>query len=448
MMEELQAELVRSRTEIVALRQELGEVRQQLAARSTNSDGEQSLQKLEEEQQVLSAKIDDQYQSKVESASRYRVKLSGLVLMNMFSNAGIVDNLDFPSLALGQGSAYSRGSFGGSLRQSLLGLEVIGPELGGARVSGDLHLDFAGGFPYAPDGVTFGLPRLRTGTVRLTWPNTTLVAGQDTPFFSPLSPGSIATVAAPAMWYSGNLWAWIPQIRVEHRVGGASSSNILLQGGILDPLTGEVPTSRFLRTAQAGEASRQPAYATRVAWNRQVSGQSFTLGIGGYYSKQDWGFHRNVDAWAATSDWTIPIGARWELSGEFYRGRSIGGLGGGIGSSVLSSGLLTDPVVEVRGLNSLGGWTQVKFKQTEKLEWNGAFGQDNVRARDLRAFPLTQIGYPYHSIGRNRTSLLNFIYRPRSDLLLSIEYRRLRTSTIQNYSETANHFNLGMGILF
>src|SRR5262245_18869582 len=85
MMEEIQADLVRSRTENMALRQELEEVRQQFAALlQTNPTGEQSVEKLEEGQQLLSAKIEDQYQSKVESASRYRVKLSGLVLMNMF----------------------------------------------------------------------------------------------------------------------------------------------------------------------------------------------------------------------------------------------------------------------------------------------------------------------------------------------------------------------------
>src|ERR1039458_6979416 len=41
---------------------------------------------LEEEYQLLSGKVDDQYQTKVESASKYRVRLSGIVLMNLASN--------------------------------------------------------------------------------------------------------------------------------------------------------------------------------------------------------------------------------------------------------------------------------------------------------------------------------------------------------------------------
>ena len=54
---------------------------------------------LEEEYQLLSGKVDDQYQTKVESASKYRVRLSGIVLMNLFSNQGVVDNIDLPTLA-------------------------------------------------------------------------------------------------------------------------------------------------------------------------------------------------------------------------------------------------------------------------------------------------------------------------------------------------------------
>jgi len=55
--------------------------------------------RLEEEYQLLSAKVDDQYQTKVESASKYRVRLSGIVLMNLVSNQGVVDSIDLPTLA-------------------------------------------------------------------------------------------------------------------------------------------------------------------------------------------------------------------------------------------------------------------------------------------------------------------------------------------------------------
>jgi hypothetical protein len=442
LMEEMKTEIVRTRAEAQELRQALQ------VSRGKGDDQEtEAVQKLEEEQQLLNAKVDEQYQTKVESASKYRLRLSGMVLMNIFNDRGVVDNLDFPTLAPEPGFTFSRGSIGASLRQSLIGLEVSGPQIKGARVGGDLQLDFAGGFPNAPDGVTFGLARLRTANLRLDWPKTALVAGQDTPFFSPLSPSSIASMALPAFSYSGNLWTWTPQARVEKRVDLAESSNLFLQGGVLDPLTGQATAFQFVRTPQAGEASRQPAYATRVAWRHHTSDRELTVGGGSYYARQNWGFGRAVDAWAVTSDWTIPFAARWELSGEFYRGRGLGGLGGGLGRSAVWSGPLSNPSVQVKGLRATGGWAQLKFRQTEKLEWNGAYGQDTTSAGDLRRFSFVQPSFYDPSIRRNDSSLVNFIYRPRSDLLLSLEYRRFQTFMF-NESHKAEQINLSMGVLF
>ena len=45
-----------------------------------------------------------------------------------------------------------------------------------------------------------------------------------------------------------------------------------------------------------------------------------------------------MDGWAATSDWDVPLGRWFSWSGEVYRGRAIGGLGGGPNASVLFSG--------------------------------------------------------------------------------------------------------------
>lgn len=457
MLEEMKVEMLRSRNETVTLRHELEATRSQLAvalgtpraASTLDENGEQPVQNLEEEQQLLNAKVQEQFQTKVESSSKYRIRLSGLVLLNTFANRGSVDNIDFPAIVGTGGAIYSnRGNVGAGMRQSLLGFDAFGPQIKGGRVTADVQFDFAGGFPNASDGVTFGLPRLRTANLRLAWAKTTLAAGQDVPFISPLSPSSLASIALPALSYSGNLWTWTPQIRAEHRMDLTDKSSILVQGGLLDPLTGTPPSSQFLRTAQAGEASRQPAYAGRIAWTHEAFGHPLTLGAGGFSSQQNW-FYRRVHGWAGTSDWTIPLSDRWELTGEFYRGRAIGGLGGGLGNSVLLTGPLTDPATRVRPLNSTGGWAQIKFRQTDKLEWNGAAGQDNPDARDLRFFPIAQTNSYYDSsLARNRSALVNFIYRPKSDLLFSVEYRRIRTFMLQGTSLKADHVNVSMGVVF
>src|SRR5204863_772577 len=195
----------------------------------------------EEEHQLLNAKVEEQYQTKVESASRYRVRLSGIVLLNLFKNRGVVDNPDFPSLVGARDPAEPTATFAGSLRQSMLGFEIFGPSIKNARVDADAQFDFAGASWVNSYESPVGLLRLRTGVVRLSWPKTILTAGQDVPFFSPLSPTSVATLAVPALSYSGNLWSWTPQARVDHTFDVTADTSFLLQAGILDPLTGQLP---------------------------------------------------------------------------------------------------------------------------------------------------------------------------------------------------------------
>jgi len=402
---------------------------------------------LEEEYQLLSGKVDDQYQTKVESASKYRLRLSGIVLMNLVSNQGVVDSIDLPTLAYARPAGDSGGSFGATLRQSEIGFEAFGPAVAGAKTRADLQLDLSGGFPPVPNVIDSGLVRLRTGTMRMDWTNTSIVVGQDAIFFSPNSPTSFASLAVPALSSAGNLWAWVPQIRVEHRVTLGEESSLILQGGILDPVSGEAPSSSSYRLAGPGEASRQPAYGTRIAWTRNVFGQPLRLGVGGFYSRQDYGFRRTVDGWAGMTDIELPLSHQFSLSGKLYRGRALGGLYGGIGRSVLFSGDPASANTQVQVLNSVGGWAQLKYRPASKWEFNAAFGMDNPYATDLRYFPYPQ-SYGDATLARNQGSFVNVIYRPRSDLLFSAEFRHLTTYTITNGGNSASHLNLMMGVLF
>jgi len=411
--------------------------------------------RLEEEYQLLSGKVDDQYQTKVESASKYRVRLSGIVLMNLASNQGTVDSIDLPTLAYARPPGGSGGSFGATLRQSEIGLEAFGPTVAGAKTTADLQVDLAGGFPPVPNGINSGLVRLRTATMRMDWTNTSVVVGQDAIFFSPNSPTSFATLAIPALTYAGNLWSWVPQIRVEHKVALGEESSLIFQGGILDPVSGEVPGTAasaepgtsYYRQAGPGEASRQPAYGTRIAWTRNVFGQPLRIGVGGYYTRQDYGFSRNIDGWAGMTDIELPLDHQFSLSGKFYRGRALGGLYGGIGRSVLFSGDPTLASTEVQALNSIGGWAQLKYRPANKWEFNAAFGMDNPYASDLKYFQYPQ-SYGDATLARNQGSFVNMIYRPRSDLLFSAEYRHLTTYSLTDGGNSAGHLNLTMGVLF
>jgi hypothetical protein len=475
LVEEMRAENVQSRAEMHQLRQDLQATRALLErpATATGADSEtaaakasteessaasgsmvqaslpleERVQKLEESASLIGSKIDEQYQTKVETASKYRARLHGIVLMNAFRNLGGSDNLDFPSYSQAVPVGSPRATLGATLRQSEIGFEIFGPNLVGAKTSADVQLDFAGGFPGTGNGVNFGIVRLQTANLRFDWGNTSVVAGQDSLFISPLSPTSFASLATPAFAFAGNLWGWTPQVRVEHRFLLSDQQTVTVQAGILDNLDWESPNNPFYRSAQAGELSGQPAYAVRTAWSRPVREHPLSFGIAGYYGRQNWTWGRFVDAWAGMADWQIPIVPRLALSGEFYRGRGIGGLGAAIGQTIVYGGDPNDPFSPIRGLNTAGGWTQLKFQLTPKLELNGVISEDDAFTRDIRGFAIDANNFG-EILGRNRGALGNVVFRPRSDLVLSAEFRRLHTFPVYSSSTTTNQVNLSVGILF
>jgi hypothetical protein len=339
-----------------------------------------------------------------------------------------VDSQEVPDLAFRSGVNEPERTFGLTALQSQIGFETYGPTLGGAKTSAGLQFDFFGVSNSAAYATTWGAVRLRTATMRLDWSRTSIVVGQDAPFLSPLNPTSLATLGYPAFSYSGNLWNWVPQARVEHRVNVSEGSALAFQGGILDPIP---------------RGSAQPRYATRVAWSHGSDpDRPLTLGIGGYYSRDSHGAGRIVDGWAGTADWLVPLGDRLELSGEFYRGRAIGSLGAAQGRSIVTSGPESDPTSSIISLNSIGGWAQLTFKASQAVEFHAAHGEDHPSQKDLFRFT------PNSTVSRNRSEMFNVIYRPRTDLLFSLEYRRIKTWRLPADRNTADHVNLGIGVLF
>ena len=187
---------------------------------------------------------------------------------------------------------------------------------------------------YSSDlGVASGLARLRTAKFQIDWDRFSLMAGQEAPVFSMRSPTSYSSVAVPALSYFGNIWTWAAQVRGEYRVPLASGSKLQLQGGILDPLSGEDPEDQGYLDPGAGQKSGQPAWQSRIGW-LSASGRA-GFGVGNYFSRQHWGERQDVNAWALTADWQTPLGKRFEFSGELYRGQALAGLGGGENRSIV-----------------------------------------------------------------------------------------------------------------
>jgi hypothetical protein len=426
---------------------QMGEILAGSPPASPQNEATTSTQINQDDWQVVNARVEEQAQDKVESRLKYRLKLSGIVLFNAFGVSGQVDNMDVPTTALPPLPGASSGSVGASLRQSILGLTGVGPDILGARTSGDIQMDFFGGLPYSYGGQTSGLARLRTARVRFDWANISVIAGLDVPFFSPNMPSSYFSVAVPGFSTAGNLWTWTPTIRVEQRFDTAHS-RFKVEAGILDP-TSYVNPYPNQRVPTPGENSRQPAYAVRLSVNNRDESRPMSFGISGVYSPQRYYGGTNVSSAGGIADWKIQFLRHVELSGEAFGGKGLDGFGGVPGPVVSGNdysyyGAAAPALARVK---MFGGWSELKLRVDPRSEFNVGIGSGARNSSELRA--IAPLDPALASLSpRNDLLFVNYIFRPRSDIVLSPEFRRLRTYQLAGIPAIADQIGLSVGFLF
>jgi hypothetical protein len=400
------------------------------------------LEALREQQDVQRSEIAIHEQEKVESASRFPVKLTGLILMNAFVNMGGVDVIQSPQIAVA-----GSGTTGLSLRQSVLGLDARGPHLFGASAGGDVRVDFFGNVNQSSYTATSGLVRLRTAHSDLVWGSTRAFVELDRPILSPNAPASLTAIVQPALAWSGNLWNWVPQAGVERRIELTGDSHLKLSAALADipdsPGTSASQTAGVL--SSAAEQSRWPASEARIGYSRDNELTGLQIGAGGYFSPHSEGGQFHFDAWAATLDVRLPLFAHLEASGSVYRGAGLGGLGGGAFKDYIYRKY--DGSAAIRGLDDVGGWTQLKVRVGERLEFNGALGIDNAFAGELRGALANGSG-PYQNLARNATFTTNVIYSPTAYTLFSFEHRRLNSSPVTGAHAISDVYGVAAGYRF
>jgi uncharacterized coiled-coil protein SlyX len=477
-----QQQIEQSQRQMQQLQQELQDLRQQMAAGAAStsvpasvspnatpststspaaSATEATAAPIEERVQALEAEVKLHDQTKVESSSKYPVRLTGLILFNGFLNKGVPDNADLPAYAIRSTSTSGNGDLGMGVRQTILGIEGDGPRIAGARTSANADIDFFSTISYNSYGTAAGVVRMRTASIDMDWANNSVQVGIVPPLISPLSPASFATVAEPSLAGAGNLWAWAPQLRYTHRMPLNQEDRLQFEFGLWDSPSAGYNANQLFRISSPAELAVQPSYETRISYATAgdqgyaaAGDRGLQLGVSGYYSRQAYPGYQgypgtlNLDSWAGTADWRIPIAHYFELSGEGYRGRSIGGLGGGVyKDAIIGTSPITGANV-LRGLNAIGGWTQFKTRFSPLLESNMSIGMDDGFAVDFHAVVLSPTATATQLRARNKMVVGNLIFRPKTYLILSPEYRRIWTWPISGVASTVDVFTLSIGYQF
>ena len=235
--------------------------------------------------ELLKAQVAELAQTKVESTSKFPVKVFGTVHADVFANSATPNWLDIPNLVNPPPADGHAGTFSATLRQTRLGFTADGPTLGGVRTSAVVAMDFFGGIPGFQTGQVMGLPRLLVAFARLDGEKTAAEIGQDHMILSPKDPTSLAAFAFPLLFRSGNLYLRTPQVRVERAI----TSRVRASGGIVAPIGGDITVEdyrfvppalcwrAFATSRSAGERSATRA-ASRPPRVWSISASQDTMG--------------------------------------------------------------------------------------------------------------------------------------------------------------------------
>ena len=447
-LDSMRRQLIESQNEMDELRNELRSLREQLAER-TQADSaaseagalRTSVAQIREETEILQSQVKQHDQTKVETSSKFPVRVNGALLVTSVFNSRNTDNFNLPIVAVPDMQYYPKGSLSASVSQSMLGLNATGPHLWGAKSYADLTVDFWGASSSGNPTWAGGGMRLRTAHARVEWPNRSLGVAFDRPLLSPWEPTSWVTVAVPALAWSGNLWAWSPQLVFKQR---AIFRHIDFSAGLIDPVTPSSYTQGQSNLPSASERSRQPGYDARIGFSSSPNGREVNVGAGGYYSRQSYPYNYQVDAWAVSADWNVAPHPAFRFSGQLYRGKGIGGLGGGTFKDYVSNASQR----YLDGLDAAGGWSQAKFTFTPTLEANVSAGLDNAYAGELRGSDQASgLGW-YSGLTRNATLVANVVYRPKTYLLLSTEFRQIDSRWISGLTNEDRVFGVSTGYIF
>ena len=414
------------------LRAQVQDLRKQLASTSIpEAPSAESVEKLADTVAVQANRIEEQAQSKVESVQRFPIRITGMLLFNAFSNSRS-EGAYYSPVATSDASAHAAG---GTLSQSILGLEFFGPGtfLGG-KIRGNVQMDFypyAGGYAATPAASAENnlTPRLRTGSLVIDWGSRSLTVGREKPLVAPRDPDSLAQVGLPPLSGAGNLWEWQPQIRLEQNFHISPGNTVTAQAALFS--TRETNTQIADSLAARIEPAR-PGWEGRAQFAHRRGDEPYFEFAPGFHYSVTHVAGESIESRLVTLDGLFRPVHLVELSGAFFGGQNAAGLGG------LGPGFRVTPAGDAYAVNSRGGWLQLALFPTQRLTLHFFGGAQVNRRSDL-------IGYYPQS---NISVAANIYYRLAPNVFLAFEAAQARTTWTSGTTHLRNHYDLALAYMF
>ena len=383
---------------------------------------EEAAPNLEERAAVQEKRVEEHEQTKVETAHKSPLRVSGMALMNTFYNTRHSNGNDTPTTASLNGG---RAVAGASVRQSVIGLEYTGsPSILGGTVKGSIFADF---FDGPAEGAT--LPwRLRTASIEIGWKSRSITVGVEKPIFNPREPNSLMQVGISPYTSSGNLWRWIPQARFDQRFQLGANTKFTAQVGVVQTLEdGAIPVA-----AQANLQRRRPGAEGRFLLSHAFGEFKRIEVAPGFHASTSHLGGQSAPSNLFSLDWFVNPLEKLEITGVFFKGQNTSIFG------ALRQGFRVLPDGRLLPIGSAGGWSQLSYLATGRLTFNVLAGVHDDRNGDLLRGMVEQ----------NRSGSANAMFRIAPNVVVSFEAMQTRTRYFQIGQRLNNRYDLAIAYMF
>jgi hypothetical protein len=386
---------------------------------TTSAEGEDSANVTTEERvDILQARVNELAQTKVESSQKFPIRLTGMALFNAFANSQKTSGgADYPVVA---SPTNGPGHSGANVRQTIIGLEFSGaPTLWGGHAHGSVYTDFFA-------GATNSAMRIRTVEVGIDWKTRSVAAGLEKPIFNPREPASLAQVGISPLTGAGNLWLWIPQVRVEQELRFNSTTGLRAQVGAVQ--TREIGPYEGAVTPEGA----RPGAEGRFNFHHSFDDDRRLEFATGFHVSTTHAAGFSIPSSLYSFDWFFNPLKRVEFSGVFYSGQNVAHLGSGTRQGYAIYGRYSHPI------DSTGGWGQLTLHTLPRLDFHFFTGQVDDRNSQLDR----------GSIGKNLLYGGNAYFHIAPNVIVGLETTQVRTMYIGQGVRINNHYDLALAYLF
>ncbi|MCA9734609.1 MAG: hypothetical protein H6696_15220 [Deferribacteres bacterium] len=302
-------------------------------------------------------------------------------------------------------------------RHTRLGMKFANP-VGedGAKVTGLVEFDFAGGFPNSSTAARQPLVRLRHAWVQISKGNWESRFGQDWALISGPFPNTASFVVGAG---KGNLWMRFPQIKVTY-----AGKPMKVALSINRPMAGNIKYDNFaggsFDPVGDGERSGMPWFMGRAWFNAGSAKLSASFHYGSEQINDLSGNPHDKPSFSINADAEFSSGPlAFTIRG--FKGENLNSFFGGV-----FQGFSSD-ATSVNNVASMGGWAQAKY--TINPKWSATIGGGLDDPED-----------DYVSRTRNDWFFGNIAYNAYEAVTFMLETQYLKTSYKTSDAGTSNRF--------